>query len=158
MGESVRIRENLGMENADLRQEVAGKDNEIANCRQQVEGKYHEIANLRQEVAGKDNEIANLGQQLATAATIQSYSINGKELLQSLNVVYGNTYRHVAIPDNDHVWCGFIRFENRDGEPLKCFDFIDRIVFNMRGHFGDSTVSKPSKLGTYQTAEHFGWG
>ena len=53
------------------------------------------------------------------AATIQSNSINGKEWLQSLNVVYGNTYRHVqnnANPQNEHAWCGFIRFENRDGE------------------------------------------
>jgi|MDSY01.1.fsa_nt_gb NAD-dependent SIR2 family protein deacetylase len=98
------------------------------------------------------------------AATIQSNSINGKEWLQSLNVVYGNTYRHVqnnANPQNEHAWCGFIRFENRDGEQLvghKCSDFIDEILFNMQNYFPPASVLKPSKLGNYQTPEYLGWG
>merc|ERR1719408_665315 len=56
---SVRNCENLVVENADLQQQLACKDNEIANLRQRLADKDHEIANLRQEVADKDNEIAN---------------------------------------------------------------------------------------------------
>merc|ERR1712139_506051 len=89
--ESVRIHENLGMENADLRRQLATandsigvKDQENANCRQRLANgrqllgvKDHEMENLRQQLANandsigvKDQEIANLQQQLATANDI----------------------------------------------------------------------------------------
>merc|ERR1712100_268682 len=58
--ESVRIRENLGMENADLRQQLACKDNVIANLRQEVACKDNEIANLRQEAANANDIIESL--------------------------------------------------------------------------------------------------
>merc|ERR1712139_651944 len=68
--ESVRIHENLGMENADLRRQLATandsigvKDQENANCRQR-------LANGRQLLGVKDHEMENLRQQLATANDI----------------------------------------------------------------------------------------
>merc|ERR1711988_407977 len=77
--ESVRIRENLGMENADLRQQLATandsigvKDQEIANLRQ-------ELANANDTIGVKDQEIANLRQLLANANdTIESLRIQTK--------------------------------------------------------------------------------
>merc|ERR1711998_792782 len=68
--ESVRIHENLGMENADLRRQLATANDSIGV-------KDHEMENLRQQLATandsigvKDQEIANLQQQLATANDI----------------------------------------------------------------------------------------
>merc|ERR1712100_141177 len=64
--ESVRIRENLGMENANCRQR-------LANGRQLLGVKDHEMENLRQQLANANNTIESLRIQTKTYANGNVY-------------------------------------------------------------------------------------
>merc|ERR1711998_559320 len=64
--ESVRIRENLGMENADLRQQLATANDSIGV-------KDQEIANLRQQLANANDTIESLRIQTKTYANGHVY-------------------------------------------------------------------------------------
>merc|ERR1712070_657980 len=102
--ESVRIRENLGMENADLRQQLANandsigvKDQENANCRQR-------LANGRQLLGVKDHEMENLRQQLANANDIiQSLRIQTKTYANG-NVYVGQMKNGKKHGFGTHTW------------------------------------------------------
>merc|ERR1712070_110105 len=149
--ESVRIRENLGMENADLRQKLATandsigvKDQENANCRQLLGVKDHEMENLRQQLANANDTIESLRIQTKTYA-------NGRVYVGQMKNGKKHGFGKLTWADGD-VYVGEWKNDKKDGKGTYTWGDLFDLFGDGAVYVGDWKDGRMHGKGTYTSA------